>query len=93
MDSSTVNDFLLLLKQLQTDMSVMVLDVRTYRTITFELSAVAAEAADNAPSLAIIEGKLKSVESIFASKAQLRSAAPRIQRLISLAQQLFRGSP
>jgi hypothetical protein len=90
----TLAEFIELLSQLRSEMLNTTLDDRLRQAIDTDVKTIEAEVEDDAPSLPLIESKLKSIESIATSAAGLGSASmaliPIIQKAIEYAQVVFK---
>jgi hypothetical protein len=67
------------------------LDEKARKAVENDIEAIQAEAKDANPSLPVVEGKLKSVESIVTRAIGIGSTlAPIVQKLLELGQHLFK---
>jgi len=88
---ATVADFTALLAQLREGLLAAKLDEKVRKSVENDLEAIQAEARDSNPSLPVVEGKLKSVESIVTSTIGIGTTlAPIVQKLLELGQHLFK---
>jgi hypothetical protein len=92
-EPATLKAFSELLKQLREELPKVDLEYKIRESIDTDIQAVEAEAKESKPSLPIIEGKLKSVESIIKRVAGIGSATmaltPMLQKAIELSARLF----
>jgi hypothetical protein len=86
---ATMTEFTALLAKLRESLPAAPLDEKTRGAIAADIQSVESEAQGAKPSLPVIEGKLKSVESIVTRTLGIGSAlAPIVQRPVELGQGL-----
>ncbi len=89
----TSEDFLVLLEQIQAELSAVLLDGKARTMVEHEIDSIKEEARDEQPSLPLIEARLNSIQSVIQKTAGIATAtvglAQVVQRAIQLAQSLF----
>jgi pheromone shutdown protein TraB len=88
---ATAAEFTALLARLREGLLAAKLDEKARKAVESDIGAIQAEAKDANPSLPVVEGKLKSVESIVTRAIGIGSTlAPVVQKLLELGHQLFK---
>jgi hypothetical protein len=86
-----VAEFTALLAQLREGLMAAKLDEKARKAVENDIEAIQAEAKHANPSLPVVEGKLKSVESIVTRTVGIGTTlAPIVQKFMELGQHLFK---
>ena len=90
---ATLDDFTTLLKELRGALNEEYFDPKVRRALTADLDVIEGEVADETPSGAIIQSKLKSMAETIRTVAAIGSAAttlpPLLHQALEWAQRLF----